>query len=336
MEKIIDKLACPKCGSPVSILVSGDLVCNKCSSRYEYNDGIIDFLVDKSRRTTLEDKQYDLRGGINTSMIDKVGELWGTVFDSAGVDPDGKSILEIGSGTGALTLGLLRKTNAREIFATDISEVFLRTTLARAGDEPRLTVVRCDCNYMPVSDGGFDVIVGRSILHHLLDYYEVLAQCARILGKGGKAIFFEPILEGKMIVAMFCSMVVELAKQRNDTDLTENDLNIITAIVRNITKASWYPQDRESLAKIEDKFIFTLPGMQEAGLKAGFTSFKFVRDDRPLDPSFWSYFVNTMRLVGIPPSKVEKYRFIGDVYERTYGQFPEQLCEPMGYFCFTK
>jgi ubiquinone/menaquinone biosynthesis C-methylase UbiE/uncharacterized protein YbaR (Trm112 family) len=335
-HNVVGKLACPNCNSLVAEQASGGLKCEKCSNVYTIADGVIDFLLDKSLRTTLEDANYDVMAGYNGATIDKIGQSWLTVFNHAGIAIKGKSILEIGAGTGALTLALLRSGEASLICATDISNQFLRKILERAAGEPRLTAIRCDCNRMPVRDGSFDLIIGRSILHHLLDYDLVLAQSARVLKKNGKAVFFEPMLEGKLVVALYAAMIVDLAKRDADPDFTAHELNKIESVIRNITKASWYPQDREALAKLEDKYIFTLHGMREKGLEAGFATAEFFRDDRPVDPSLWTNFVATMRLIGIAPAKLEKYRILSKGYARTFGAFRELHYAPMNYFCFTK
>jgi len=332
---VVNKLACPSCQSPVVLGNQGSLQCEKCSKAYA-TDRVVDFLVDKSKRSALEDADYDSTAGYNDDVIDRIAEQWLTVFENADVDPTDKNILEIGAGTGALTIALLRGTGAKHVFATDISDQFLQKTLERAQDDSRLTTVRCDCNQLPVQDSEFDLIVGRSILHHLLDYELVLSQCSRILGKGGKAIFFEPVLEGKLVIAMYIAMIVDLARQDGDSELTEQELTKMESLVRHITKSSWYPQTRESLAKIEDKYIFSLPGMRESGEKSGFSKTEFVQDNRTVDQSLWSNLIATIRLVNIDVGKLEKYRILSSGYARTFGQYGEFSNPPMGYFCFTK
>ena len=86
------------------------------------------------------------------------------------------------------------------------------------------------------------------------------------------------------------------------------------------------------MAKLEDKYIFTLPGMREKGLKAGFSKAEFFRDDRPVDTSLWSNFVATMRLIGIAPAKLEKYRILSKGYARTFGAFEECIMHPWAIF----
>ena len=334
-NSVIDSLACPTCGGFLESSSSDNLTCKNCSSVFS-SDGVVDLLVDKSLRSALEDADYDAKAGYNDDTISKIGKSWLTVFDHAGIDIAGKNLLEIGAGTGALTLALLRARKINKLFATDISDEFLRMTVQRADGATELTALRCDCNNIPVQNGCFDLIIGRSILHHLLDYEQVLGQCARVLNDGGKAIFFEPILEGKLVVAMFAAMVVDLAQRDGDDNFSSQELNKIQLIVRHITKESWYPQSRQELAKLEDKYIFTLPGMREKGIKAGFSKAEVVKDDRVIDPSFWPNFISTMKLGGIAPEKFQNYKILSDSYARTFGAFEELTFAPMAYFCFTK
>ena len=76
--------------------------------------------------------------------------------------------------------------------------------------------------------------------------------------------------------------------------------------------------------------------MEQSGLKAGFSSVRLIRDNRSLDPSYWSIFLFAMSSLGIPRAKIEQYKFVADAYKNTFGAFPELLYEPMGYFCFEK
>lgn len=331
---VLAKLTCPACGGGLVQDSPGTLKCRGCGCGFA-SDGVVDLLVDKTLRTALEDVDYDSTAGYNDVSIERIGKAWLTVFGNAGLSVDGKRVLEIGAGTGALTIALLRGSRVGELFATDISDAFLRKTMERARADERLTSVRCDCNNLPIRDASFDLVVGRSILHHLLDYDQVLGQCARILGTGGKAIFFEPMLEGKLVVAMFTAMIVDLAKRDKDPDFTQQELNKMEGMVRHITKASWLPQTREELVRIEDKYIFTLAGMMEKGLAAKFSKVELLFDDRPVDPSLWSNTAQTLRILGIDPKKLEKYRILGSGYARTFGAFSQFNYAPMGYFCFT-
>lgn len=334
-------LTCPSCRKLLDLSVSG-VRCSVCDVCYD-DHGVINLLDDPTKRTALEDVDYDQRAGYNDSMFRQIGLQWKAVFDVAKIDVDGKDLLEIGAGTGALTLAILHSFSPRKVFATDISIQFLQLALNRAEGDQRLIAVRCDCNDLPVLDGSIDIIVGRSILHHLIDYDKVLKQCARILRPGGTAIFFEPLISGKLVIAFYSAMIIELARQEiksstqdKHRNLTEDDLLVLEKLLRHITKAAWLPQDREALLKLEDKYIFEREQMIEVGRRAGFSKVEILNDSRPKDNSYWSNFLGTIRIAGIEPSKCEPYRFIAESYARTFGLFEDFSHPPMVYFSFIK
>lgn len=51
---------------------------------------------------------------------------------------------------------------------------------------------QADGNHLPVEDGAFDNIVAVDVLHHLYDPDAALAEMARVIRPGGRAVFIEP------------------------------------------------------------------------------------------------------------------------------------------------
>lgn len=335
-DRVFDKLRCPACAARVAIDTETSLSCTQCIRRYPVTDDIVDFLVDSSLNTKLEQIDYDKIGNISDASIHAVGRSWSTVIGNSGLDITGKTVLEIGSGTGLLTIGLLKNSALQQLYAVDISRVFLHKTLSRAGGDGRLTAIRCDCNQLPFAHGSIDLILGRSILHHLIDYADVIRQCSDILSADGRAIFFEPILNGKIIIAFYLALICEISQNTADNNFDSRDLNIMNATIKHITKEKWYPQDRNSLSKIEDKFIFSSERMRALGIKSGFRQVDILRDERVIDNSYWSYFVNNMKMAGLATERLEKYRYIAEAFRKSIGLFPDIFSEPMIYFCFHK
>lgn len=104
----------------------------------------------------------------------------------------GKSVLEIGCGTGEMSHFLAEKIPAR-VLGTDLCASFIEE--ARKNFKfPNLKYDVLDFNRSDQFGGEqFDYIVGNGILHHL--YYhldEDLAGMMRLLKDGGKIIFLEP------------------------------------------------------------------------------------------------------------------------------------------------
>ena len=327
-------LLCPACRIP--LYRADSWRCNACGTSYK-SEGIVDLIPGSKARSALEDADYDARAGYGDEQLLKIGHEWLAVAKQVGLTLNGKSILELGAGTGALTIALLRGSEINHAYATDISSTFLRHLLKRAGSDSRLTAVRCDCNELPVRESSIDVVFGRSILHHLLDYDTVVKQVEKILRPGGAAIFFEPIIDGKLVIALYASLIFELsADDQRSGGLTSLDRTTLQKTVRHITKSRWLPQDRDTLAKLEDKYIFDLEGLSAVGRDAGFRSVRVVNGTRQVDSSYWSNFIATLRVLGLEPKKFEPYRFVAESYANTFGLFDRYSRPPMAYFCFLK
>jgi SAM-dependent methyltransferase len=107
-------------------------------------------------------------------------------------DLAGKRVLDLGCGSGDLTLWLVR-TGAR-VTAVDVSAGMLAVARRRCerfcAAFPRPAFVAAAAEDLPCADDAFDVVVGRFILHHL-DMTRAPAELARVLAPGGIAVFVE-------------------------------------------------------------------------------------------------------------------------------------------------
>src|SRR5207237_1195802 len=107
--------------------------------------------------------------------------------------------VEFGAGTGAWTVGMDRAPQFHELFATDISFQFQEMLGARVQGE-RTHLVCQAAERLNFKDRSVDLVVGRSFLHHILDYDLLLEKCAHWLKPDGVAVFFEPCMQGKIWV----------------------------------------------------------------------------------------------------------------------------------------
>ncbi|HEX9425677.1 MAG TPA: class I SAM-dependent methyltransferase [Pyrinomonadaceae bacterium] len=110
---------------------------------------------------------------------------------------NGKTVLEYGCGDGLNTV-ILANHGAR-VIAFDISDQLL--ALARK----RVEANRCDrvqlllgsAHALPLKDESIDIIFGMAILHHL-DLKLASGEVRRVLRKGGRGIFEEPVRNSKL------------------------------------------------------------------------------------------------------------------------------------------
>ncbi len=100
-------------------------------------------------------------------------------------DLKGKKVLDVGAGTGRLTLRLAKL--GADVMALDISVVMLeeiKKKLKRNSAE--INTVVGDCESMPFEDESFDVVVSAFHIVHLKDLRIFFDEVYRVLKPGGK------------------------------------------------------------------------------------------------------------------------------------------------------
>ncbi len=102
-------------------------------------------------------------------------------------DLHGKRILEIGCG-GGLIAALLAKSGA-QVTAFDLSPASVKVAKKRSTiNNTGVDFLVSAGEYLPFADESFEIVFGKSILHHL-DLETGKHDLYRILRKGGKAVF---------------------------------------------------------------------------------------------------------------------------------------------------
>jgi 2-polyprenyl-3-methyl-5-hydroxy-6-metoxy-1,4-benzoquinol methylase len=156
----------------------------------------------KNKTSIVDDRGYN-QGFKETVSLRKRMERradWMIEEMSTGV---GKSILEIGCGTGYLSYYIAKKTGMK-VLGTDLCKPFIEEA-TRNYDLPNLSYDMLDFNQAPVSVyEKFDYIIGNGILHHL--YYNLatsLITLKKLLNTQGKIIFMEPNIYNPYVAAIF-------------------------------------------------------------------------------------------------------------------------------------
>lgn len=104
---------------------------------------------------------------------------------------DDPRVLELGCGTGALTLPLLERAPDLRLTAVDISPRSIDIARRQCAHFPHARVEVVDLFDSPYPPASFDALVGNSVLHHL--HVELfLPIIMRLLRPGGLMWFYEP------------------------------------------------------------------------------------------------------------------------------------------------
>lgn len=144
-------------------------------------------------------------------------------------DPSGRIVLDYGCGLGALTTGLAER-GAELAVGIDVSAVRLGKARLRAkerGLAGSAHFVVVDGHRTAFADDSFDLVVGRSVLHHL-DLRPALVELRRILKPGGSAVFSEPLWHNPILRAG--RAVTPWARTRDEHPITEGDWDLCASI----------------------------------------------------------------------------------------------------------
>lgn len=127
-------------------------------------------------------------------------EMWGDGFLSpggpqeverivAGLDFTGRNVLDIGCGSGGITLFLARNYPLEHITGFDVEQPVIDAASARARQDglcERVSFLRGDPGPLPFESGSFDIVFSKDALVHVADKEGVFAEVFRILRPGGR------------------------------------------------------------------------------------------------------------------------------------------------------
>lgn len=104
--------------------------------------------------------------------------------------PEGGTMLDIATGTGAIALAALRKYPKSTIYAVDFSERMLAEAAGRPG-AAAITWQHADANDLPFGDRSFDAVTHGYLLRNVDDVERVLEEQYRVLRPGGRIVVLE-------------------------------------------------------------------------------------------------------------------------------------------------
>lgn len=99
------------------------------------------------------------------------------------VDRPGPRVLDVGAGTGNLTLKFLAA--GCSVCAADVSRDSLEVLMRKAGRDARIDTRLLTGERLPFEDASFDAVATYSVLHHVPDYLLTVREMARVLRPGG-------------------------------------------------------------------------------------------------------------------------------------------------------
>jgi SAM-dependent methyltransferase len=278
---------CMRCGEALDAAEPDRLACAACGLTVPVADGIIDF-VGGAATTELDHIDYDERYGINEAhslnlyhlLLRATGPLWPKAFGDA---------LEVGCGTGGLSLALLGNIAADRIVLTDISPKMLRLCRSRLGAADALggaalTFATYSGTEACFRAGAFDTCFGTAVVHHITDVGGFLAQIHAMMKPGGCAFFMEPNLAfHRALTRTLADIVADGLRSRS---LTQSDISLMLNWAGEVHCNIVNTGDIEVLAEREDKHFFVGETFVDWAKAAGFSPAAALPCDP--DPTGWN------------------------------------------------
>ncbi len=139
-------------------------------------------------------------------------------------DVRGKTILEFGCGDGLNTV-MLAKRGAK-VIALDISADLVELAAKRieANGCRGVEFLLASAHSLPLTDESVDVVFGMAILHHL-DLELASQNVRRVLKKGGRAIFKEPLRNSKLLARVRGFFPTRADVSPFERPLTDQEIN---------------------------------------------------------------------------------------------------------------
>jgi len=225
-------------------------------SDFPLRDGL--HFISEPRAFQHPEEDYDQQYGIDRLQLDEFrreGEAIFGLCEEHGLRDSGPA-LEIGCGTGRLSVSLLLSGRMSEFLLTDPSPAFCAITarkLAALELLPRFSMGVLsaeDMQRLPVAF--FSLVILRSVLHHIIDIPEFFRQCARVLAPGGLLIFEEPCQEGYVLMGAMTQIIPDLLAARG-VELSEAQQRRIQIFV---DAMQFYARRDLDKSQAEDKHLF--------------------------------------------------------------------------------
>jgi ubiquinone/menaquinone biosynthesis C-methylase UbiE len=106
------------------------------------------------------------------------------------------SVLDVGTGTAQIPIALCRQAAQLQVVGIDLAEHMLRVgreNVRRASLASNVRLERVDAKHMPFRDGQFAAVISNSIVHHIPQPGDVLAEMVRVTAPGG-ALFVRDLM----------------------------------------------------------------------------------------------------------------------------------------------
>jgi len=194
--------------------------------------------------------------------------------------------LDLGCGTGNLTIALVLENMTVNSIGLDISPGMLSVAKGKIRNEPACEFMAGSALKLPFKERTFDLCVGDAFLHHILDVEACLAEVYRVLKHGGMATFNEPSRDGYAFFEFIIRMILDATDSKDQA--LENYIDFL-AFERehegDLKALKAYP--------LPDKHVFSEKALKQIAKSTGFSEIVF---EPAMDPwtMLWQHSFNAV------------------------------------------
>jgi len=227
----------------------------------------------KIREKIFHDEVFETKARRKLSVFYSINESVRKEFAELSLKYISKRILEIGCGLGSYATSVALK--GAKVSAIDISEYAIKEAKKRCNNENLKIDFRImDAENLKFKDNEFDLVYGLAILHHL-NLKAVIPEIHRVLRKGGKAIFIEPMAHNPFI-NVFRFLTPKL-RSKDEHPLRMQDLQLLSKDFSGFEfkfyyflslftvpfyKLLFFNQIKYFLGKLDEKIFAVIPSLK--------------------------------------------------------------------------
>ena len=190
-------------------------------------------------------------------------------------DITGKKILDYGCGNGWLSVILAKRGGLVWGFDTSGQSIEVAKKRAVANNlEERTAFAKMSAYKLDYENAMFDLVIGQGILHHL-EIGTVAGELARVLKKGGRAVFSEPFGDSKVLQAVrnLVPVALNVYEGSQERQLTYQDVAQLAApfsrvvckelqLLSRLDRVFSGKRIRRSLNRVDKLLLDTFPALR--------------------------------------------------------------------------
>ena len=187
--------------------------------------------------------------------------------------------LDLGCGTGNLTMALIVERLAEQCVGLDISGKMIALAREKARAFPQCGFIEGSATQLPFPNASFDVCVGDAVLHHLVRVQDCLSEVFRVLTPQGFASCNEPSRDGYAFFELIIRSIADSLRRRDRS--LDNYLDFLRFVRE-------HEGDEAALEAypLPDKHVFSVSTLESLACRTGFRSIKVVPALDPY-PGLW-------------------------------------------------